>query len=80
MESPGNFHSPEATLNYQQVESSLFFLTRSKRHDAIKTALGIVFIICLTIVIFTFITRGRLCEFSIKSEHQEVAKLACVAG
>ncbi|MBE3180477.1 type I toxin-antitoxin system Hok family toxin [Enterobacter cloacae complex sp. P3B] len=47
----------------------------------LKTALGIVFIICLTIVIFTFITRGRLCEFSIKSEHQEVAaKLACVPG
>ena len=47
----------------------------------LKTALGIVFIICLTIVIFTFITRGRLCEFSIKSEHQEVAaKLACNAG
>lgn len=44
----------------------------------LKTALGIVFIVCLTIVIFTFITRGRLCEFSIKSEHQEVAaKLAC---
>ncbi|MBE3331868.1 MULTISPECIES: Hok/Gef family protein [Enterobacter] len=36
----------------------------------LKTALGIV-----------FITRGRLCEFSIKSEHQEVAaKLASVAG
>jgi hypothetical protein len=47
----------------------------------LKTALGIVFIICLTIVIFTFITRGRLCEFSIKGEHQEVAaKLACNAG
>ncbi|KYH16151.1 Hok/gef cell toxic protein [Enterobacter hormaechei] len=47
----------------------------------LKTALGIVFIVCLTIVIFTFITRGRLCEFSIKSEHQEVAaKLAYNAG
>ena len=47
----------------------------------LKTALGIVFIVCLTIVIFTFITHGRLCEFSIKSEHQEVAaKLACNAG
>ncbi|HDT2116908.1 TPA: Hok/Gef family protein, partial [Enterobacter roggenkampii] len=32
----------------------------------LKTALGIVFIVCLTIVIFIFITRGRLCEFSIK--------------
>ncbi|KGI61683.1 MULTISPECIES: Hok/Gef family protein [Enterobacter] len=47
----------------------------------LKTALGIVFIICLTIVIFTFITRGKLCEFSIKGEHQEVAaKLACNPG
>ena len=47
----------------------------------LKTTLGIVFIICLTIVIFTFITRDKLCEFSIKSEHQEVAaKLACNAG
>ena len=26
----------------------------------LKTALGIVFIICLTIVIFIFITRGKL--------------------
>ena len=34
----------------------------------LKTALGIVFIICLTIVIFTFITRGKLCELTIKSE------------
>ncbi|MFY7281279.1 Hok/Gef family protein [Enterobacter cloacae complex sp. SHL001] len=47
----------------------------------LKTALGIVFIICLTIVIFNFITRDKLCEFSIMSEHQEVAaKLACNAG
>ncbi|MBW4222365.1 Hok/Gef family protein [Enterobacter roggenkampii] len=47
----------------------------------LKTALGIVVIVCLTIVIFTFITCGRLCEFSIKSEHQEVAaKLACNPG
>ena len=47
----------------------------------LKTALGIVVIVCLTRVIFTFITRGRLCEFSIKSEHQEVAaKLACNPG
>lgn len=47
----------------------------------LKTALGIIFIICLTIVIFTFITRGKLCEFSIKSEHQEMAaKLACNPG
>ncbi|ENA0611846.1 Hok/Gef family protein [Enterobacter bugandensis] len=47
----------------------------------LKAALGIVLIICLTIVIFTFITRGRLCELSIKGEHQEVAaKLACITG
>lgn len=47
----------------------------------LKTAPGIVFIVCLTIAIFTFITRGRLCEFSIKSEHREVAaKLACNPG
>ena len=47
----------------------------------LKTALGIVFIICLTRVIFTIITRGKVCELTIKSEHQEVAaKLACVAG
>jgi hypothetical protein len=29
----------------------------------LKTALGIVFIICLTIVIFTFITRGSYASF-----------------
>ncbi|HDR2158348.1 TPA: Hok/Gef family protein [Enterobacter cancerogenus] len=47
----------------------------------LKTALGIVVIICLTIVIFTFINRGRLCEFTIKSGNHEVAaKLACLAG
>lgn len=47
----------------------------------LKTMLGIVLIVCLTIVIFTFINRGRLCELSIKNEHQEVAaKLACIAG
>lgn len=47
----------------------------------LKTVLGIVFIICLTIVIFTFINRGELCELTIKSEHQEVAaKLACISG
>ncbi len=47
----------------------------------LKTVLGIIFIICLTIVIFAFITRGKLCELSIKSEQHEVAaKLACAAG
>lgn len=39
----------------------------------LKTTLGIVIIICLTIVIFTFINRGKLCELSIKSEQHEVA-------
>lgn len=46
-----------------------------------KYVLAIVFIICLTIVIFAFINRGLLCELSIKNEHQEVAaKLACQQG
>lgn len=45
----------------------------------LKTVLGIVLIVCLTIVIFTFINRGNLCELSIKSGRQEVAaKLACI--
>jgi hypothetical protein len=82
--SPGKFSFTRGySLNSQQVESSLlFFFTQGvKGMTPLKTALGIVFIICLTIVISTFITRGRLCEFSIKSEHQEVAaKLACNAG
>ncbi len=76
-------YNPRLPLNNQQVESSLlfFFSQGVKGMTPLKTTLGIVFIICLTIVIFTFITRGRLCEFSIKSEHQEVAaKLACNAG
>lgn len=84
VESPGKFAFTRGySLNSQQVESSLlFFFTQGvKGMTPLKTALGIVFIIFLTIVIFTFITRGRLCEFSIKSEHQEVAaKLACNAG
>jgi xanthine/uracil/vitamin C permease (AzgA family) len=59
----------------------LFALTGVKGMTPLKTALGIVFIICLTIVIFTFINRGKLCELTIKGEHQEVAaKLACNAG
>jgi uncharacterized membrane protein len=81
---PGNLHLPEATPSTnQQVEGSLlFFFTQGvKGMTPLKTVLGIVFIICLTIVIFTFINRGRLCELTIKSEHQEVAaKLACLAG
>ncbi|WP_297122512.1 Hok/Gef family protein [uncultured Enterobacter sp.] len=47
----------------------------------LKAVLGIVSIICLTIVIFAFINRGKLCELTIKSEHREVAaKLACISG
>ncbi|MBM3071531.1 Hok/Gef family protein [Enterobacter sp. RHBSTW-00994] len=47
----------------------------------LKTAPGIGFIICLKIVIFTFINRGKLYELTIRSEHQEVAaKLACNPG
>ncbi|WP_312952041.1 Hok/Gef family protein [Superficieibacter sp.] len=47
----------------------------------LKYVLAVLLVVCLTIVIFTFINRGRLCELSIKSEHQEVAaKLACKAG
>ena len=49
---------PEVTPQLQQVESSLILFDKEKRHDAIKTALGIVFIVCLTIVIFTFIAAG----------------------
>lgn len=82
--SPGKFAFTRGySLNYQQVESSLlFFFTQGvKGMTPLKTALGIVFIIYLTIVIFTFINRGKLCELTIKSEHQEVAaKLACNAG
>ncbi len=84
VESPGKFaFTRGSSLNSQRVESSVFFffIQGVQGMTPLKTALGIVFIICLTIVIFTFITRGRLCEFSIKSEHQEVAaKLACNAG
>ena len=84
VESPGKYSFTRGySLNYQQVESSLlFFFTQGvKGMTPLKTVLGIVFIICLTIVIFTFINRGRLCELTIKSEHQEVAaKLACLAG
>ena len=75
VESPGKFSFTRGySLNSEQVESSLLFFFS----QGVK---GIVFIICLTIVIFTFITRGKLCEFSIKGEQQEVAaKLACNAG
>ncbi|MFZ3620626.1 Hok/Gef family protein [Leclercia barmai] len=46
-----------------------------------KTVLGIILIICLTIILFAFINRGTLCEFTIKAEKYEVAtKLACAAG
>lgn len=47
----------------------------------LKYVAGIIVIICLTIVIFAFINRGKLCELTIKSEQHEVAvKLACAAG
>jgi heme/copper-type cytochrome/quinol oxidase subunit 4 len=47
----------------------------------LKYALGIILIICLTIVLFTFINRGALCELTIKSgQHEVAAKLACGAG
>ncbi|MCU6667733.1 Hok/Gef family protein [Enterobacteriaceae bacterium H4N4] len=47
----------------------------------LKYATAIILIICLTIVLFTFINRGKLCELTIKSEQHEVAaKLACAAG
>lgn len=47
----------------------------------LKYVLGILLIVCLTILIFSFIHRGKLCELNIKNEHQEVAaKLACGAG
>jgi hypothetical protein len=47
----------------------------------LKYVAGIIAIICLTIVIFAFINRGKLCELTIKSEQHEVAaKLACAAG
>ena len=68
-------------INSNQVESSLlFFLTQGViGMTPLKTVLGIVLIVCLTIVIFTFINRGKLCELSIKSGRQEVAaKLACI--
>lgn len=43
--------------------------------------LGIILIICLTIILFAFINRGTLCELTIKGEKYEVAtKLACAAG
>ncbi|PSS49222.1 hypothetical protein C6560_10665 [Enterobacter sp. FS01] len=31
----------------------------------LKTVLGIIVIICLTIIIFAFINRGMLCELTI---------------
>ncbi len=47
----------------------------------LKYLLGIIIIICLIIVFFTFINRGTLCELTIKSgQHEVAAKLACTAG
>lgn len=46
-----------------------------------KYLLGILLIVCVTILLFAFINQGKLCELTIKSQHQEVAaKLACYAG
>jgi protein HokB len=46
-----------------------------------KYLLGILLIICLTILIFSLINRGSLCELTIRNGHQEVAaKLACHKG
>lgn len=46
-----------------------------------KYLLGILLIVCLTVLIFTLINRGKLCELRIRSGHQEVAaKLACQNG
>lgn len=46
-----------------------------------KYVLGILLIVCLTILIFSFIHRGQLCELNIKNKNQEVAaKLACAMG
>lgn len=47
----------------------------------LKYVLGIILIISLAIVFFTFIHRGKLCELTIKSgQHEVAAKLACGAG
>jgi hypothetical protein len=42
----------------------------------LKYALGIIVIICLTIVFFTFINRGTLCELTIKSGFGIIGLLA----
>ncbi|WAH51248.1 Hok/Gef family protein [Pseudescherichia vulneris] len=47
----------------------------------LKYVLAILLVICLTILTFSLINRGRLCELNIKNNRQEVAaKLACTAG
>jgi|GEM_PF-379050 len=47
----------------------------------LKYLLAILLVVCLTILTFTFINRGRLCELNIKNDRQEVAaKLACTSG
>ena len=46
----------------------------------LKYLLAILLVVCLTILTFAFINSGRLCEFNIKNNRQEVAdKLACTA-
>ncbi|KAA1049556.1 type I toxin-antitoxin system Hok family toxin [Pseudocitrobacter sp. 73] len=40
-----------------------------------------VFIVCVTLLIFTYLTRSSLCELRIRDEHREVAAfLACESG
>jgi len=79
----GSVQKPRLPLNSQQVEGSLlfFYLQGVKGMTPLKYVLGILVIICLTIVLFTFINRGALCELTIKSgQHEVAAKLACGAG
>ena len=47
----------------------------------LKYTLAILIIVCLPILMFSFIHRGKLCELYIRGENQEVvAKLACSLG
>ncbi|WP_312414208.1 Hok/Gef family protein [Pseudescherichia sp.] len=47
----------------------------------LKYLLAILLVVCLTILTFALINRGKLCELNIKNDRQEVAaKLACTAG
>lgn len=47
----------------------------------LKFTLAMLIIVCLTILMFSFIHRGKICELYIRGENQEVvAKLACSLG